>query len=122
MKSSIFSPKFFYITDEALELIDENILKVDNEFEVKQIVKNIKSVINCKENIEQEIKEDMNNILIKTIPNKITEKIYYGWTCPVCLKISSPAMPICYFCNQELFKNIEIEQYIPYWNDLLENN
>lgn len=116
MKSSIFSPKFFYITDESKALIDINSIKSD-DFNVIQ--KNtINKIINHDIDIKTTEEIPVKAILLKSIPTSIISNHYYGWECPICEKISSPAMPICYFCNSQNFNQDEIIKYIPYWTSI----
>ena len=127
LKSSTFSPKYFWAEQIGLDLIDTNLIQENNIFYVQQETNNNYNN-NDNEDILLENKEEEKNIpqtqkqlikenILPEIPVIIPEnKNYYGWKCPLCAHIQSPAVPFCYFCHPTE-TNIIKEYFIPYWNN-----
>lgn len=116
LKTSIFSPKYFYTNQDALKLIDNDLIPENNIFEVKQ--NNVYQInINKEEkNILSNENKTLQETLLELPVTRLTAKKYYGWECPICSHIHSPAVPFCYFCHSSE-KAIIQEYFIPYWNN-----
>lgn len=108
MKSSTFSPQYFYTAPEALNLISKNLLYSDS---IKEIEENI-TIEEKPETITKIIEEPK---IIPTNKELINTLNFYGWICPQCKQIYSPALPFCFNCNSLI--NYNFNNFIPYWKN-----
>ena len=120
-KQSTFSPRFFYLEPEALELITKHPITSVIETKNNDIIltsipqKNInpekvETIIPDIQIEKEQVTADISLIQIKDTKSQI---LFYGWVCPKCNNIYSPAVVNCLICNPNIINNDV--NFIPYW-------
>ena len=116
IKQSTFSPKFFYLEKEALNLISQTpiIKPLLSSNQITKLLDQISNnnIINIKnqDNIQTNNNIQNSSILLQ---NLTSTNNYYGWICPQCNQIYSPAITNCFYCNKQIQN--KFINFIPYW-------